>query len=58
MVTIETLEKCINQKIEEMIDSLSKFCDETIQQMKSDFEYFGLNQVEKEFLSDLKNEKL
>lgn len=57
IVSVESLEQCINQRVDEMIDFLSKFRENTVNQMRQDFKYFGLNQLEKKFLRDLQDGK-
>lgn len=56
-VLINSLEVCINNGIEEIIDLLSKYRDETINKIRKDIEFFGLNKNEKVFLKELKNGK-
>lgn len=53
----DSLEKFINNGIEEIIDFLSKYRDETISKMKKDFEFFGLKENERDFLKEIKNGK-
>ena len=56
-VFIESLETCINDGVEQIIDMLSTYRDETINKLKKDFEFFGLSQNEKEFMKEVKDGK-
>lgn len=38
-----------------MVNSLSKFSEETVSKMRKDFEYFGLNHHERDFLTNIKS---